>query len=140
MKTFELCFLGNATGSYKFRTTQVMEAGAVIDQRLTDLSFKKPILKGMTIGDYILVDTDDENSFKNWRYTHKPAAPLADAIVLQFSIEHRAKLAAAQALKGARKEVRNAEAVVAELRGNIFMLNRSERAAFAMWVFNQLTK
>jgi hypothetical protein len=139
MKTFELCYLGFTT-SHRFRVTQVTEDGNVLDGAWGDLYFKKPILKGLWIGAYCTADTDDETTFKSWKQIPKANAPLDQNIITEFSIENRARLAKANALKFAKVATRDMDALIKEMRECMFMLDRSEKAAFAMYVYQMLSK
>jgi len=140
MKTFELCYLGNASGSHRFRVTQITIDGQPDDKGCGDLFFKKPILKSLTIGAYALADTEDENTFKNWRRAYSPEKPLDADVISQFSIETIAKRAEKRANDSAKLSSPTADNIIEQLRDNMFMLSRAERAAFAMYVYQKLIK
>ena len=95
---------------------------------------------GLWIGAYCLADSENDTTFGNWRNLPKSTAPLDAEVITQFSIKHRAKTNKAAQLKYAKKDTRDVDALIKEMRDSMFMLDRGERAAFAMYVFQQLTK
>lgn len=140
MKTFELCYLGKVTNGHRFRVTCVTENSEKVEGNFGDLFFKKPILKGMWIGGYCTADTEDETTYKNWKQISSPQVKLDAEVITQFSIEYRAKLSKATALRYAKNQTRDVDALIHEMRDSMFMLSKGERAAFAMYVYQMLTQ
>jgi hypothetical protein len=139
MRTYELCYLGNTGGSHRFRVTQVTEAGQPVEGgAFGDLFFKKPILKSLYVGAYCLTDTEDENTFRNWRRTFEPAVLVSNDVITNFSIEVIAKRRTAYAAAQAKKATPDADSLIEKLRENMFMLDRKERGAFALYVYQKL--
>lgn len=151
-KVYEMCFLGRfarrheLTMSYWFRPTQVTEItdpslpGLVLDEKPGDFAFAKPIIKSLSIGDYVTAETENGKTYKDWKRCHKPQVRLADDVILAFSVEDRARKAEANALRFSQMTTRNVDKLVEEIRDCMYAVSRSERAAFAMYVYQQLMK
>ena len=71
--------------SYKFKITQIVEFLPTGDVKETEekdfpvpptLTFGHCPIKNLQIGDYLLVETEDHNTFKNFQRLFKPNKPL----------------------------------------------------------------
>lgn len=154
MRIYELCFVkemnGNLGRNYQFQVTQVTEItdltlpGLVLDSKehniLPFLNFKNQILKGIKIGDYLTGETENDTSFNKFQRCLNPSNPIPEEQIMKYLVEHRARLEEKKNLSRFRKNHNYPDRLISKLQGYTWSLSRSEKAAFALYVYQSLYK
>lgn len=110
------------------------------DENQVAVLFKTKLLGIESVGSTLKADRE-ENSFKNSQYTGEATTEhWAYDRILQWDVEHRNALEQSELQAESRKRhPAGLEARIKELREHTYTLTAKQRAAFALWVYNQLT-
>ena len=152
-KEYELCYLGGRYGNqraYRFRITQITETkepdtpGVILEEKdypiPPTLIFGSCPIKNLRIGDYINVETENDKQFKNFHRCTEPINPLSQDMILNASVEDKAKMLEKRALNAFRGDTNDVDTYIEKIKNAMWNLNRSERTAFALWVYQKLAK
>jgi len=151
IKIYDLCFVGNISANigrvFKFKVTQITEItdpslpGLILDSIPRPyLVFQKCNIKDLQIGDYLTVETEDDNSFKNWKRTLHPPKRLEDDEIFQYVVEDKAKKMERKALTEFRQGQIRLDRILKRVKEAMIELTPSQRSAFALHVYQYLLK
>jgi hypothetical protein len=149
IKTLEICYLGSLTKSkgkaYRFKVTRIQEGVSVNTDPKTFtnlfLSFKKvPIPQELRIGDYLTVTTEDDAVFNNFKICTSPKNPLPIDEILTASAEEITKKEERKALLASRLAREDVDYHIKQIKRSMMFFSSSEKAAFALYVYQRLFK
>jgi len=153
IKKYEICYLGGRYSDkrhYKFRITQIVEIdspllpGLVLEEKdfpiPPTLMFGNCVVKDLRVGDYLTTETEDDKQFKNFQRCTVPNNPLPEGVILNASVEEKAKMLKKRALNSFRGGTEDVDSYIDKIKNAMWNLNRAERTAFALYVYQRLSK
>jgi hypothetical protein len=152
MINYEICYLGGRYGmkrSFRFKITQIVEFLPTGDVKETEekdfpvpptLTFGNCPIKKLQVGDYLLVETEDHKTFKNFQRLFKPNKPLDPKEIRKASAEETAKMLEKRALNASRLTTKDTEFYIVKLKNAMSDLSLPQRRAFALYVHQTLLK
>lgn len=152
IKTYETCYLGKVANTtigiaHKFKVTQIVEvseenpSGKILETiQIPYLIFKNTPIKGLEIGDYLSMETENNSQFKKWRRCLRPSARLSDEEIFQYVIEEKAIAMERKALAEFRHDKIRLERILKRVKTAMEDLSPSQKAAFALYVYQYLLK
>lgn len=146
-------YIGGRYGSTKcskFRITQILE---ITDPSLPaleipekdfpippTLTFGRCVIKDLKIGDYVTATSENDKQFTNFQRCTSPANRLSDDEILTYSMQEKAKMLEKKALNTFRTGTDDVDAYIDKIRNAMWNLTKSERAAFALYIYQRLSK